>query len=115
MNEPIHDPAHIGHAELRTPAPDESLRFFTDLFGMEIVAREGESVFLRGWGEYQRYGLKLTAAELPGLGHMAIRAWSPEALERRVAAIQATGLGIGWIDGDLGHGPATASPTRTAT
>jgi catechol 2,3-dioxygenase len=37
---------------------------------------------------------------------MAIRAWSPEALERRVKAIESTGLGIGWIDGDLGHGPA---------
>ena len=41
-----------------------------------------------------------------GLGHMALRAWSPEALERRVAAIEATGLGTGWIDGDVGHGPA---------
>jgi catechol 2,3-dioxygenase len=37
---------------------------------------------------------------------MALRAWSPEALERRVQAIERTGLGAGWIDGDLGHGPA---------
>jgi catechol 2,3-dioxygenase len=50
--------------------------------------------------------LKLTESALPGLGHMAIRAWSPEALERRVSAIERTGLGIGWIDGDVGHGPA---------
>ena len=35
-----------------------------------------------------------------------MRAWSPEALERRVAAIEATGLGLGWVDGDVGHGPA---------
>ena len=41
-----------------------------------------------------------------GLGHVALRAWSPEALERRVAAIEETGLGRGWIDGDVGHGPA---------
>ena len=106
MSEPIHDLAHISHAELLTPFPDESLAFFTDLFGMEIEAREGESVYLRVWGEYQRYGLKLTASELPGPGHTAIRAWSQEALERRVAAVESTGLGIGWIDGDVGHGPA---------
>jgi catechol 2,3-dioxygenase len=31
---------------------------------------------------------------------------SPQGLERRVAALEATGAGIGWIDGDLGHGPA---------
>ena len=101
-----HDLAHIGHAELLTPFPDESLRFFVEVFGMEIEAREGQSVYLRGWGDYQRYSLKLTESELPGLGHMAIRAWSPEALERRVESIEPTGLGHGWIDGDIGHGPA---------
>jgi catechol 2,3-dioxygenase len=106
MSEPLHDLAHIGHAELLTPFPEESLRFFTELFGMEVEAREGSSVFLRGWGDYQRYSLKLTESALPGLGHMAIRAWSQQALERRVRAIEASGLGIGWIDGDLGHGPA---------
>jgi catechol 2,3-dioxygenase len=104
--EPIHDLAHIGHAELLTPRPEESLRFFVDVLGMEVEATEGGSVFLRGWGDYQRYGLKLTESARAGLGHMALRAWSPAALERRVAAIEATGLGEGWIDGDLGHGPA---------
>ena len=29
-----------------------------------------------------------------------------EALERRVKAIDGAGLGEGWIDGDVGHGPA---------
>jgi catechol 2,3-dioxygenase len=100
------DLAHIAHAELLTPFPDESLRFFVDLFGMQIEHQEGQSVFLRGWGEYQPYGLKLTEAKLPGLGHIAIRAWNPEALQRRVQAIEATGLGDGWIEGDHGHGAA---------
>jgi catechol 2,3-dioxygenase len=106
MNQPIQDLAQIAHAELLTPFPDDSLRFFVEQFGMEIEGRQGQSVYLRGWGDYQRYSLKLTESELPGLGHMAIRAWSPEALQRRVAAIEATGLGIGWIDGDVGHGRA---------
>jgi catechol 2,3-dioxygenase len=100
------DLAHIAHAELLTPFPEESLRFFTDLFGMQIEHREGQSVFLRGWGEYQPYGLKLTESKLPGLGHVAIRAWNPEALARRVAGSEATGLGDGWIEGDHGHGAA---------
>ncbi|MBV9421335.1 MAG: catechol 2,3-dioxygenase [Solirubrobacterales bacterium] len=105
-SEPIRDLAHIGHAELLTPTPEESLRFFVDLFGMEIEARDQRSVYLRGWGDYQRYSLKLTESELPGIGHMAIRAQSPAALERRAAAIERTGLGTGWIDGDHGHGSA---------
>jgi catechol 2,3-dioxygenase len=106
MTEPPQDLAHIHHAELLTPFPQESLDFFTDLFGMQIESRSGQSVFLRGWGEYQPYGLKLTESALPGLGHTALRAWSPEALERRVQAIEATGLGDGWSEGDHGHGPA---------
>ena len=100
------DLAHIGHVELLTPRSDDSLRFFEQLLGMEVEATEGRSVFLRGWGDYQRYSLKLTESEEAGLGHMALRAWSPEALERRVAAVEAAGLGQGWIDGDVGHGPA---------
>jgi catechol 2,3 dioxygenase len=100
------DIAHIHHAELLTPFPDRSERFFVELFGMQVVAREGHSVYLRGWGETQVYGLKLTEAPLPGLGHLALRAWDADGLERRVAAISATGLGEGWSDGDLGHGPA---------
>ena len=106
MTEPIHDLAHVGHAELLTPFPEESLRFFVELFGMEIESRAAQSVYLRGWGDYQRYSLKLTEAPLPGLGHMGLRAWSPAALERRVEAIKDSGRGVGWIEGDHGHGPA---------
>ena len=106
MTEPLHDVARIAHAELLTPKPDESLAFFVDVLGMEEEARDGQSVFLRGWGDYLRYSLKLTESPRAGLGHVALRAWSPEALDRRVAALEGTGLGDGWTDGDVGHGPA---------
>jgi catechol 2,3-dioxygenase len=101
-----HDLAHIHHVELLTPEPEASLGFFADVLGMEEEHRAGQSVFLRGWGEYQPYSLKLTEAATSGIRHMALRAWSQEALDRRVAAIAETGLGIGWHEGDHGHGPA---------
>jgi catechol 2,3-dioxygenase len=100
------DIAHIHHAELLTPFPQESERFFVELFGMQVAARAGQSVYLRGWGETQVCGLKLTEAPLPGLGHLALRAWDPDGLQRRVAAIKAVGLGERWSEGDVGHGPA---------
>jgi len=100
------DMAHLGHLELFTPKPEESLRFFVDIFGMTVSGRKGNSVYLRGWDDYERHSLKLTAAELPGMGHMAFRARSQKALERRVAALKGSGYDIGWTDGDLGHGPA---------
>ena len=104
--EPILDLAHLGHLELLTPKPDESLKFFVDVLGMTISGRKGESVYLRGWDDYERYSLKLTASKTSGMEHMAFRARSPQALERRVATLKGSGFDIGWTDGDLGHGPA---------
>ena len=92
--------------ELLTPDLDGSLGFFRDLLGMQETARAGGSVYLRGYEEQYHHSLKLTAAPQAGLGHVAWRSRSPQALERRVAAIEAAGLGRGWIDGDLGHGRA---------
>ncbi|HXM58108.1 MAG TPA: VOC family protein [Candidatus Dormibacteraeota bacterium] len=106
MTEPIRDIARIGHAELLTDQPERSLTFFTDVMGMEVECQAGQSVFLRGSADYLRYCLELTEAPATGIGHLALRAWSPEALERRVQAIERSGRGIGWIDGDHGHGPA---------
>src|SRR5258707_677702 len=82
--EPIFDLAHLGHMELLTPKPDESLKFFVDVMGMTISGRKGESVYLRGWDDYERYSLKLTASNTSGMEHMALRARSPQALERRL-------------------------------
>ncbi len=102
--EPIQDIAHLGHVELLTPKPDESLWYFTDLLGLEEVHREGQSVYLRGYGDYAAFSLKLTEAKQPGVGTIAWRATSTPALERRAQAIEALGLGLGWTDGDHARG-----------
>lgn len=105
------DLAHLAHVELLTPAPDESLHFFRDIMGMTESGRRGDSVYLRGWDDYEHHTLKLTASRLAGMGHFAFRASSPEALQRRAAVIEQAGLGRGWTDGDMGHGPAYAFTT----
>ena len=105
-DEPIMDVAHLGHLEVLTPKPEESLRFFVDVLGMTESGRQGESVYLRGWDDYERYSLKLTASKTSGLGHAAFRARSPQALQRRVAALRGSGYEVGWHEGELGHGPA---------
>jgi catechol 2,3-dioxygenase len=105
-DEPIMDVAHLGHLELLTPKPEESLRFFVDVLGMTESGRQGDSVYLRAWDDYERYSLKLTGSKTSGLGHAAFRARSPQALQRRVKALQGSGYEVGWIEGELGHGPA---------
>ena len=102
--EPIHDIAHLGSVELFTPKPEKSLWYFRDLLGMEPVHESGPSVYLRGYGDYATSTVKLTAAKDAGVGVVAWRAASPQALERRAKAIEAAGLGLGWTNGDYGRG-----------
>src|SRR5450755_2732843 len=103
-SEPIYDIAHLGHVEVLTPKFDASARFFIDVMGMTQSGAKGDSVYLRGWDDYERYSLKLTASKTSGMGHAAFRTHSPQALERRAAALKGSGFDVGWSDGDLGHG-----------
>src|SRR5260370_4615483 len=105
-SEPTFDLAHLGHVELQTARPDESLAFFVDVMGMTVSGQKGSSVYLRGWDDYERYSLKLTGSTTSGMEHMALRARSPQALERSVAALKGSPFEIGWVDGDMGQGPA---------
>ena len=105
-SELCHDIAHLGHVELLTPRLEQSLAFFVDVMGMSESGRDVGSIYLRGFDDYEFHTLKLTAASTPGMGHVAFRARSPQALTRRVQALEARGCGRGWHEGDLGHGRA---------
>ncbi|GGC75776.1 catechol 2,3-dioxygenase [Thalassobacillus devorans] len=104
--EPILDVAHLAHVEIHSPKVEASVAFFKDIMGMSVAHREGKSVYMRAYEDHYHNTLIITENEEAGLGHLALRATSPQALERRVAAIEEMGCGIGWIDGDIGHGPA---------
>ncbi len=104
--EQIFDVAQLAHVEIFTPKPDQTLWFFKELLGMEETTRKGQSVYLRAYEDFYHHTLKITEAKQPGMGHVAWRTSSSAALERRVCAIENSGLGIGWSKGDEGHGPA---------
>ena len=106
MSEPRFDGAHLGHIELLTNKFEESLDFFVNVYGLTPSGRDADSVYLRAWDDYEFHTLKLTRSDTTGMAHCGYRTSSEEALMRRVAAIEKMGLGIGWTDGDLGHGPS---------
>src|SRR4051812_5294941 len=105
MAERTRDIAHVSAVELFTPVLDDTVRFFTEQMAMEVVDRRGSSVYLHTWDDYERFSLKLTAAPTSGIGRLWLRARSPEALERRVAAIEKAGLGEGWSTEEPAYGP----------
>jgi catechol 2,3-dioxygenase len=101
------DIAHLGHVEVYTDKYDESLDFFTRVYGLTLSAEEGASAYLRAWDDYELHTLKLTRHHATGVGHIGYRAASEAALLRRVQAIEASGYrALGWVEGDLGHGRA---------
>ena len=82
-DEPIMDVAHLGHLELLTPKPDASLAFLRRRARHDRErARTATSVYLRGWDDYERYSLKLTASHdlrrsaMPRFARAARRRWS---------------------------------------
>ncbi|WP_277811649.1 VOC family protein [Chromohalobacter canadensis] len=105
--EHCNDIAHLAHVEMLTDHFEESLDFFTRVYGLKLSGQDATSAYLRAWDDYEYASLKLTRAGATGVGHIAYRAASPEALERRVKAIEASGYTThGWIDGDQSHGKA---------
>lgn len=104
---PSFDLAHLAHVEILTDRFEESLDFFTRVYGLKQSALVGDSAYLRAWDDYEFHSLKLTRAATTGVGHISYRASSPEALESRVKAIETSGYRVlGWSDDDAGHGPA---------
>jgi catechol 2,3-dioxygenase len=104
---PGFDIAHLGHVEMFTDRFEESLDFFTRVYGLKLSGQDEGSAYLRAWDDYEHCTLKLTRHHTTGVGHIAYRAASPAALERRVAAITASGFKVlGWVEGDQGHGRA---------
>jgi catechol 2,3-dioxygenase len=99
---PRHDVAHLGHVELLTPEPERSLWFFTELMGLTENGRDGDSVYLRTWDDYEQYSLVLTASDTSGLRRTTLRASSPEALDRLVAL----NPGGRWLPAGAGIGPS---------
>src|SRR5690606_39918243 len=101
MTEPCFDVAHLGHVEMYTDKFEESLDFFTRVYGLKLSGRDNTSAYLRAWDDYEFSTLKLTKSDTTGIGHVAYRVSSPQALVRRVAAIGASGYKVhGWTDGD---------------
>jgi catechol 2,3-dioxygenase len=98
--------SQLAHVEILTPTLEDSLRFYTQVLGLAESDRRGDSVYLRGWGEFFHHSVQLTASDAPGLGHIGWRSDGREQLEKAVARIEETGRGEGWHEDSAGHGPA---------
>ncbi len=103
-----HQLSHLGIHGILTPTPDETIRYFHDLLGMDVVATRGDSTYLRSFNTYEAWTLKVTASDRAGLDYVGWRTEGEEELAQRVAWLTDAGIEGRWVDPDEGIGPAYA-------
>ena len=98
--------SQMAHVELLSTDMSETVRFYTEVVGLDETGRDENSVYLRAWGDYFLYTLKITQSETKGLGTVGWRADSAEALHECVTYLESNGAGKGWVEADKGRGKA---------
>jgi catechol 2,3-dioxygenase len=98
--------SQLAHVELISPKPDETVRWMVDVLGLEETAREGQSVYLRGWAEWLHSSLIVTEGAQPAVEHIAWRTYGPDDPETIAKRLDGSGQEIGWIEDSVGHGRA---------
>lgn len=73
--------AKLGHVGLVTPNLEKSLRFFRDVIGLEEVDHDGDTVFLRAWGEWEHHSLSLRPGPESVIDHVGWRTKHPDDVE----------------------------------
>jgi catechol 2,3-dioxygenase len=93
--------SQLAHVEVFSPVVDESVAWYTQVLGLEETAREGQSVYLRAWGEDFHSSLIVTEGPTAGLGHIGWRTAGPDDVETIARRLDGE-----WVDESVGHGRA---------
>jgi catechol-2,3-dioxygenase len=102
-------PVRLNHAVLYVTDLDRSVRFYTDVFGMEVVAREprANAAFLRSPRSGNHHDLGLfgvaTQAKTPGAAGLYHLAWQVDTIDE-LAAARAALAEAGALTGESSHG-----------
>ncbi|MHB9287882.1 catechol 2,3-dioxygenase [Halobacteriales archaeon Cl-PHB] len=94
----------LGHVELRVPNIDETYDHYHDVVGLEEETREGGSIYMRGWGDFNKYTLVLTEADEAEIGHIAFRVEDPDDLEEYAERVEASGYEVTWQEAGVEPG-----------
>jgi catechol-2,3-dioxygenase len=102
-------PVRLNHAVLYVTDLERSVRFYTDVFGMEVVAREprANAAFLRSPRSGNHHDLGLfavaTQAKAPGAAGLYHLAWQVDTIDE-LAEARAALLEAGALTGESNHG-----------
>lgn len=84
----------LGHVALTTPDLEQSLEFFRDVVGLLEIERDGDSAYLRAWGDTEHHSLMLTQGPHSTLDHVGWRTGGPDDLEQFRRALTDAGVRV---------------------
>ncbi|MDZ7911963.1 MAG: VOC family protein [Rhodococcus sp. (in: high G+C Gram-positive bacteria)] len=96
MNEPIARLRALRSVELRTTACADSVDFYSEVWGLQVVEAGADRAWLRGTGD-QHHAVQLTAAERNGLGRITFAVSTPREIDEAARRLEARGIAI--VDG----------------
>lgn len=102
--------ATLAHVELKCNRFERSVEHFTETVGLEEAHRDGSSVYLRAYGDWDTYTLVLTESEGMGIDHAAFKVEAESDLERYETRIRDAGYETRWVE--PGHEPGQGRALR---
>lgn len=84
---------HVRHIGLFTPKPEEEVRFYTEKWGLRIVASQDGATFLRGGGR-EPYLVAIYSGERRAIHHIGLGLPSRAAVDRAAEELAAQGVTI---------------------
>lgn len=81
----------VGKAEIRVMDLEESVKYYTNVIGLEEMRRSEGRVYLKAWDEFDHHSLILQEADSPGLDHIAFKVENEEDLAKYEKKIEQFG------------------------
>ncbi|MER7453448.1 VOC family protein [Nocardia beijingensis] len=95
---------HLVSLTVTSPDVEASADFYVRKFGLRVVDRANDTVYLRCWGDHYRHSLIVTPGADAALADMTWRTTSAEALDELAARVEAAGVTGEWHTGERGQG-----------
>lgn len=106
---PLSPLTKVGHVALITGDLDRSLWFWRDVVGLEEADHQGDTVFLRAWGDLEHHTLSLSPGERSRVDHIAFRVRSDDEMGALVERLAAGGIAARWVEAGEEKGQGRAA------
>lgn len=83
-----------GRAELRVMDLEQSVKYYTNVIGLEVTGRSEGRVYLKAWDEFDHHSIVLQEADSPGLDHVAFKVEHIDDLPKLEKKIEQFGLTV---------------------